>query len=116
MSAFQGKLFAECLGDRKWKLTKTLIYHSDIAHQAIIVPAGFETDLLSTYDVPFADTEFDGCNNRAAVIHDYLYSCHMFDRRMCDEILFEACLVEGTSKIKAWIIWLGVRIGGGSHY
>ena len=116
MSKFIGKLDVECLGDRLYILTRSLTYFSDIAKQAIIVPVGFKTDLLSTWTIPFAAELFDGDDPEPAALHDYTYSSHMFTRAMSDAILREACIAVGTSKLRAWAIWIGVRIGGGSHW
>jgi hypothetical protein len=38
------------------------------------------------------------------------------DRETADAVLYEACLLSGIPKWRAYGIWAGVRIGGGSHF
>ena len=116
MSEFIGTLELEVIGDRKWRLLKTLLYSSEVGRCTITIPKGTVTDLLSTYSVPLFSNIFDGTNIAPGLLHDYLYQSKMFGRKKCDEILREACIATGTSRWKAWIIWMGVRLGGEFHY
>lgn len=116
MSHFIGKLELEYIRDRNWRVTKSFSYSSKVAHCVIVIPSMTETDLLSTWGIPLASEIFDGEAAQAGALHDYLYSCKMFVRSECDAILREACISTGMPMWKAWIIWCGVRIGGGSHY
>jgi len=86
MSGFGNKLELECLGDRNWRLTASLFYRSDLAECSIVVPAGFPTDLLSTWCIPFIAEICDGDYQEPGALHDYLYSCHMFTRAESDDI------------------------------
>lgn len=62
----------------------------------------------------------------AATIHDWLYSGYGIERadgtvyyptrKECDEILKRALIAEGVDKFRAEIFYLGVRLGGQSHY
>ncbi len=116
MSAFEGDLDIRIIGDRQYETRSQLLYHSDLAKCTIVIPTGTITDGLSTWGVPIISNILDGTNAKPGVLHDYLYSCHMFTRAMSDAILREACIAVGTSSWKAWIIWTGVRIGGGFHW
>jgi hypothetical protein len=51
-----------------------------------------------------------------AVPHDFIYNMHTVPRAVADEMLYEACLLTGVPKWKAWAIYAGVRVGGGSHW
>lgn len=95
----------------KWTLLKHFVFISDYAGQ-IVVPAGFETDLLSI-PKPFRQHIDMVHGAEAAVIHDFLYySQHIKNRKLCDKILLEGLLELNISKIKAYIIYFGVRVGG----
>lgn len=104
-------------GRGTWKLTAPMAYESDVADQTLIVPKGFVTDFAS---VPrFPATYFALFGNiaaEAAALHDYLYSTTPFSRYKCDCVLKEAALATGCAKWKAWGLYIGVRIGGSSHY
>lgn len=119
MSAFLTQLAMEAVGDDdsgRWMLTKALVYQSDIAKTTIIVPRGFVTDLASVPRIPIVYTLVGGVADKAAVVHDYLYSSGMVSRKMADAVLREASAVTGVSGWRRWIMWAGVRIGGGSRY
>ena len=58
----------------------------------------------------------DQKNLLAGILHDYLYSTHLFDRELADKIFYETLLeVEKTPWI-AWGMWKAVRVGGASRY
>lgn len=119
MSAFLTPLAIEAADDQdsgRWILTKALIYQSDIAKQTIIVPRGFQTDLASVPRIPIVYTIVGGVADKAAVVHDYLYSSGIVPRKVADAVLREASEVTGVSWFRRWTMWLGVRIGGGSRY
>lgn len=52
----------------------------------------------------------------SAVLHDYLYRMSAFDKSFCDETFMEAMLDEPVSRIKANLIYQGVRIFGGPAF
>ena len=119
MSQFLSRLYLVDADDNdtgKWYLFAPLVYQSDVAGRVITVPAGFPTDLASTPRIPII---YEACGNiavRAAVIHDYLYSSGRESRAVADAVLREAAEVTGVSWAQRWMMWVGVRIGGGSHY
>jgi hypothetical protein len=90
----------------------------------VAVPAGFDTDgtsvprLLWWWQPPI-----DGKACRASLSHDFLYRClsqgrpHPLapTRRIADKRMYQAALDAGLSHITAWLLWVGVRIGGRSH-
>jgi len=104
------------MDDGKWRLTAPLIYDSDVAGKVIVVPTGFVTDLASVPRVPIAYMLAGGTSNEASVVHDYLYTSHIVDRETADAVLKEASAVTGVPAWRRWIMWAGVRIGGGSHW
>lgn len=77
----------------------------------IEAPAGFVTDLCSKPQLALA---FMGDNEQdASVPHDYVYNTHCVPRDVADRMLYEACVLDGTPKWRASLIYAGVRIGGG---
>ena len=102
-------------GRGTWRLLATLIYESD-SHGVIRVPKGFVTDLASVPRVPFAYLLTGGIGHAAAVVHDWLYSSHQLDRSTSDAIFHEALLVLGVPGWQAWLMWAGVRVGGGGAW
>jgi hypothetical protein len=103
-------------GRGTWKLLGPLVYQSDFAGITVTVPPGFVTDLASVPRLPFAYLLTGGMGHAAAVIHDALYTGHQVERVTADEVFHEALLVLGISKPQAWLMWAGVRVGGGGSW
>lgn len=57
---------------------------------------------------------------RGSLIHDVLYQAIRLEllpqsfRETADQILKDICLKDGMSKVRAWWVYRGVRIGAGS--
>lgn len=99
-----------------WDVDEIFGYQSDVANMLINVPVGFVTDFASVPRIPFV---YDGLGNlfqRAAVIHDYLYSLGLVARDIADKVLLEAMELDGVPWIKRKLVYAGVRMGGASHY
>ena len=84
--------------------------------EIITVPVGYTTDFASTPKVIQWLIPPTGQYGKAAVIHDYLYSTGLYSREKADEIFYEAMLVLGVPKWKAYSMFKAVRMFGGSHY
>lgn len=100
---------------KSWTLLDDLVYGD------VIVPKGFETNFASfsalhnVFLFPLYAL-VSGYGNYAATVHDYLYTQAELTRKECDVILYEALRAEGVAKWRAWIFYVGVRLGGKSHY
>lgn len=120
MSAFLTELQMEnatTRDDGLWRLTAPLVYQSDVAKMTFTVPAGFVTDLASVPRIPIAYLLAGGTSNEASVVHDFIYSTHPVPRNIADAVLREASAVTGVPAWRRWLMWVGVRIGGGgSHW
>lgn len=52
----------------------------------------------------------------AAFVHDFLYRTGQLPRAAADAVLYRACRAEGEARWRAFIFWIGPRLGGASHY
>jgi hypothetical protein len=109
----QGRPLLTRDGRQLFRLLSRFRYQSDVAG-LIDVPAGYVTDLCSKPQVVLS-LMGDG-EVQPSVPHDYAYSTHCIPRDVADKMLYEACILTGTPRWRAWAIYAGVRIGGGSHW
>jgi hypothetical protein len=109
----QGRPLLTRDGRQLFRLLSRFRYQSDIAG-LIDVPAGYVTDLCSKPQVVLS-LMGDG-EVQPSVPHDYVYGTHCIPRDVADQMLYEACILTGTPRLRAMAIYLGVRIGGGSHW
>lgn len=118
MAKFLTPLHVELVNDDpvRWRLVKPLAYESDAAG-ILVVPSDFETDFASVPRLPLVFLMAGETCHRAAVVHDWLYSPpERFSRSVCDKILREAAQASGVSFWRRWLVWAGVRVGGGGNY
>ncbi len=94
-----------------WMILKPFTYHigSKYSRHFIKIPKGFVTDFASTPWIFWQFIPKWGRYGKAAIVHDRLYQTKETSRHMADLIFKEAMLVGGTSKWKAWLMYLGVR-------
>lgn len=123
MSKFLSELNVELVSDSTnsgrgtWRLTKPLVYQSDIEATTFTVPVGFETDFCSCPRTPVAFLLVADSAHEASALHDWLYTApHPICREMADALLEEAALATGVPAWRAWLLWAGVRMGGASHW
>ncbi len=119
-------------GRSLWGLHDPLTYSpTDYVH-TIRVPPGFVTDLASIPRWSWILLPPDGPWLKGAVIHDFLYAtrgtgvwkahpraitrAEDYSRREADDILREAMANRGVDMVRRNIIWLAVRLGGGSGW
>jgi len=96
------------MDDQNWMVITPLVYFSDRMGDFIRVPEGFITNFVS----------FDALKNvgqRAAVVHDFLYSCNDVPRELADDIFKEALLSVGVDGVLAKAMFRAVRLFGGGH-
>lgn len=117
MARFLTSLDARLIADDppRWRLLGALIY--DSAVDLIVVPAGFETDFASVPRLPLTFLLAGDTCHRAAVVHDWLYTPpQKLTRAEADRVLCEAAAASGVPAWRRWLVWLGVRVAGGSRY
>lgn len=113
--------------DRRFRKTlmAPLVYN-DKQGARIEVNVGFVTDLASIYILrillPVVYAMLSGYGDKAAVVHDYLYTLHGYyhngeyqavTRKQADQLFFRALRAEGVARWRAYLFYAGVRIGGG---
>jgi hypothetical protein len=103
-------------GRQLWMVMADFSYQSDVAGITITVPQGFVTDFASVPRIPFVYDSLGDIAQRPAVIHDYLYSVGPVARSVADQVLLEAMELTEIPWAKRKLIYLGVRVGGESHY
>lgn len=119
MSRFLSTLKVEQLGRTTFRLVDKLVFET--RECVITVPAGYVTNFASLESLhnillfPLYAL-LSGYGNYASTIHDYLYSEGCYSRKECDDIFYDALRAEGLARWRAYLFWLGVRLGGKSHY
>ena len=113
MSRFLTDLEVRLVSESKgrWALTTPLRYESDVLG-VIGVPTGFETDFASVPRAPLVYSLLGDTAHAAATIHDFLYATGGVTRAEADYVLREAALASGVSLLRAWTMWVAVRLFG----
>ncbi|QXH96129.1 DUF1353 domain-containing protein [Pseudomonas ogarae] len=57
-----------------------------------------------------------GYANKPSAVHDWVYQTRRLPRREADDIYRRACRDDGIARWRAWIMWIGVRVGAASRY
>ena len=112
-------------GKYKWHLDEAIARQVDIPgavdhpffslkNGVLVAKEGYEWDGASGPAIDTANFMRGSC------LHDLLYQLMregVIDRsyrKRCDQIMREICLEDGMSKIRAWWVYSGVRIGASS--
>jgi len=72
-----------------WIIHEPFTYTTN-AGEVILIKKGDETDFASIPEICGFILQKDGPYSQAAVVHDAAYGRHLFPRKRCDEILYEA--------------------------
>jgi hypothetical protein len=99
-----------------WKLLARLRFYSCVVNDWVEAPEGFLSDGCSIPRLPLIFLLAGGKANEAGYIHDALYTSRKYDRETCDRILREMVIAMGYDEQLADEFYLGVRIGGASHW
>lgn len=120
MSRFVSTLKTDQTDRRTYTLLADLVL-ADEDERTIIVPAGFVTDFASIKVLhnAFLFVLFalvSGYGNYAATVHDWLYENGELSRKEADAVLYRALRAEGVARWRAWLMYVGVRLGGAKQY
>ena len=91
----------------------TTIFKVDGEEATITIPEKFESDGGT---IPRIFGYFRGLAFRGYFVHDFLYTNHIYSRKMTDKILRECLKHEGVSCVDRNIIYLVVILFGSKHY
>lgn len=120
MSQFLTTLKTEQVGKWTHTLLDELVFEDDKVG-TLIVPIGFRTDFASlealrnVFLFPIYALVV-GYGNCAATVHDRLYAEGEVSRKEADAVLYRALRAEGVARWRAWLFWVGVRLGGRRQY
>ena len=120
MSRFTTTLKTEQTDRRTYTLLADLVLADD-DERVITVPVGFTTDFASIKVLhnAFLFVLFalvSGYGNYAATVHDWLYENGELSRKEADAVLYRALRAEGVARWRAWLMYVGVRLGGAKQY
>lgn len=118
---FISPLRVEEIADNQHKLLEpfsALVTEDNCPDTYLTVPVGFVTDYASVPRVaPIAYALFGGIGNKAATIHDFLYSPPgTYPREWADAVFRAGLVAVGIDSWKAEQMYIAVREFGGLHY
>lgn len=115
MGSFTSDLIIKYIDGKNWIVQEPFSYRvgSSNSNEIITVPIGYITDFASIprifwFIIGHPSEKY----GKAAVIHDLLYTNHIYSRKRSDEIFYEAM---GVLKVKLWkrkVIYRAVRMFG----
>jgi hypothetical protein len=121
MQKFTDEILVESSADY-WILKRAFkFYYSEIDNWGkekkteIVIPENFVTDFASTPSLLYPIFPPIGIYNKAAMVHDYLYSkyCpHNISRKISDKFFLQAMQVLEVPAWKRWAMYLAVRAFG----
>lgn len=116
MSSFTTPLRGEFNNDMTlFTLTEPFEFY-DVGGKRYRVPSGFMTDFASIPSYLRFILPATGRHGKAAVLHDWLYTCGCVSRFRSDWVFLRAMRVLGVGKIKRRLMYVMVRRFGAKHY
>ena len=82
------------------------------------IPEGFQTDLASLPGFIRGFNPVNGHHLQPAIIHDYIYRNRAMGitKAEGDQMFYDGMIAMGTPSYRAWYMYQGVRLFGGSSY
>jgi hypothetical protein len=96
--------------ETEWRLVENLVYEGN--KDTFMIPAGFITDFASVPRLLWSFFPPTGLYTKAAVLHDFLYIVQLISRKDADGIFKRVMKEAGVGRIKRYLMWKAVRIGG----
>ena len=121
MNSFTDELLVESQGNA-WILKRAFhfYYIDEVGGQInVVVPEKFITDFVSTPKILYSFFPPMGIYNKAAILHDYLYSkdCPIFlERVKADKFFLQAMEVLQVPKWQRKLMYFAVRIFGKKYF
>lgn len=108
-----------------WRTVDEIVYSDSEANVTVFIEPGFETDLASIPAIFRAYvSNQDYRIRKPSIIHDWLYKkrgrCYLYDswhrakltRKEVDQVFYRHLRKMDVGKIKSYLMYLAVRIGG----
>lgn len=108
---FMTPLNLQDIDGKHFELLSPLVY-SSATGRIFTVPAGFVTDFASIPRGLWNLLPVHGRQDKAAVLHDFLYAHNGVTRAEADALFREAMEAEGVGKVARNLMYAGVRAGG----
>lgn len=96
----------------RWTVQHEFVIHDDMLGR-LVIPAGFVTDLGSIPKIFQNVISPEGRPLRAFLGHDWFYAKQFYSRAIADDFLLRGMVALKVGWLERWIIYLGVRLGGG---
>ena len=93
-----------------------IVTHDELVVKDITIPAGFVCDGASVPAIAMPIFNNGIRYLRAAILHDFCYRTGIVPRKQADDLFKEVLREDGVTKFKSYMMWLGVRAGGGKFY
>jgi len=118
MSSFTDDLYVKDLNDGFFEVMREFRYYvgEENSVEYIDVPKGFITDFYSVPQIFQSIVPKTGKGNQASVLHDYLYTNHLYTQKRSDDIFLEAMTVLGMNVVQRYVIYYAVRLFGKFAY
>jgi hypothetical protein len=97
---------------KKWRLLADVCYETEDRSILINAPKGFVCDLASVPRIFHGLYKPQGKYGKAAIVHDFLCRERFLPSKKVHKIFHEAMRADGVPKLRAWIMYTAVRIGG----
>jgi hypothetical protein len=92
-------------------LQRPMSYRIGGTRDSIVVPAGFVAQFASIPRYLWSELSPVGEQQRAAIVHDYLYWFQPCEREEADNLLMIAMKADGVSDLRRGAVYAGVRVG-----
>ena len=85
---------------------------------SFLVPEGFKTDLASVPGFVRSVNPVNGHHLQPAIVHDHVYRTATLNimKAEGDQMFYDGMIAMGTPKYRAWYMYQGVKLFGGSSY
>lgn len=107
------ELVVRHIDGKKWEVMEPFAYAKNTTSEKddlIIVKKGYITNFASIPRLFWRLIGHPaGKHGKAAVVHDYLYSYHLYSKKESDKIFYQAMRVSGVSWLKASIMFNTVK-------
>ena len=109
------RLCVSPVDNSKWELINK--FKVSVNQKIYTIPKGFKFDFASTPRLLWVFfPPATGSYRIPALLHDYMYSGHVKDRKYADRVFLYFMRYMKVNHVKAYIMWLGVRIFGYFHF